>query len=70
MKGTVKWFNKDKGFGFITPEDGSKDVFVHFSSIQGNGFKELQENEEITFEVENSDKGLRAANVERLGVNA
>jgi CspA family cold shock protein len=63
MKGTVKWFNDQKGFGFITPEDGSKDVFVHHSSIQMDGFKTLAENQAVQFEIEESDKGPRAAQV-------
>jgi len=63
MKGTVKWFNDQKGYGFITPEDGSKDLFVHHSAIQMDGFKTLAENQAVEFEVENSDKGPRAANV-------
>jgi CspA family cold shock protein len=67
MKGTVKWFNDQKGFGFITPEDGSKDVFVHHSSIQMDGFKTLAENQQVDFEIEQSDKGPRAANVRPAG---
>ena len=63
MKGTVKWFNDQKGFGFITPEDGSKDIFVHHSAINMDGFKTLAENQAVTFEVEESDKGPRATNV-------
>ena len=63
MKGTVKWFNDQKGFGFITPEDGSKDLFVHHSSIQAEGFKSLAENQQVEFDVEESDKGPRAGNV-------
>ena len=63
MKGTVKWFNPDKGFGFITPEDGSKDLFVHHSAIQMDGFKTLAENQAVEFEVEQAEKGPRAANV-------
>ena len=63
MKGTVKWFNDQKGFGFITPEDGSKDLFVHHSSILAEGFKTLAENQEVEFDVEQSDKGPRAAKV-------
>lgn len=64
--GTVKWFNTEKGFGFIAPEDGSADVFVHFSAIQSQGFKELQENDRVEFETVQGDKGLQAANVTRL----
>lgn len=61
--GTVKWFNAEKGFGFIAPEDGSADVFVHFSAIQAQGFKQLQENDRVQFETVQGDKGLQAANV-------
>lgn len=64
--GTVKWFNTEKGFGFIAPEDGSADVFVHFSAIQSQGFKELQENDRVEFETVQGDKGLQAANVTRI----
>ncbi len=60
--GTVKWFNEAKGFGFITSEDGS-DVFVHFSSIQGNGFKTLAEGDTVSFDVEKGEKGPKAVNV-------
>ena len=66
MKGKVKWFNESKGFGFATPEDGSKDVFVHFSAIQGSGFKTLAENDSIEFDIEQSDKGPRAVNVKKV----
>jgi len=66
MKGKVKWFNESKGYGFATPEDGSKDVFIHFSSIQGSGFKTLAENDAIEFDVEQSDKGPRAVNVRKV----
>ena len=66
MKGKVKWFNESKGFGFATPEDGSKDVFVHFSAIQGSGFKTLAENDSIEFDIEQSDKGPRAVNVRKI----
>lgn len=62
--GTVKWFNESKGFGFITPDDGSKDVFVHFSAIQGGGFKTLREGQAVTFGVEQGPKGPQAVNVE------
>jgi CspA family cold shock protein len=61
--GTVKWFNDAKGFGFITPDDGSPDVFAHFSEIQANGFKSLQENQKVSFEVRQGPKGLQAANI-------
>ena len=61
--GTVKWFNDAKGFGYITPEDGSNDVFVHFSAIQAGGFKTLKETDKVQFDVEQNPKGPRAANV-------
>jgi CspA family cold shock protein len=63
IKGNVKWFNESKGFGFITPEDGSKDVFVHFSAIQSNGFKTLAEGQRVEFETTDGAKGPSAANV-------
>ena len=66
MKGTVKWFNDQKGYGFITPEDGSKDLFVHHSSIMIEGFKTLAENQKVEFDVVESDKGPKAANVKPL----
>jgi CspA family cold shock protein len=62
-KGKVKWFSDQKGFGFITPDEGSKDVFVHHSCINGAGFKSLAENDVVEYEVEQGPKGLRAANV-------
>ena len=62
-RGTVKWFNDQKGYGFISPEDGSKDVFVHHSSIQGEGFKSLREGESVEFEVTDGQKGPQATNV-------
>jgi len=61
--GTVKWFNESKGFGFISPDDGSKDVFVHFSAIADEGFRTLTEGQKVSFEVEDGPKGPQAANV-------
>lgn len=61
--GTVKWFNDAKGFGFITPDGGGKDLFAHFSAIQGNGFKSLKENQKVSFDVTNGPKGEQAVNI-------
>lgn len=63
MTGIVKWFNPEKGFGFISPKDGGKDVFVHFSAIQSDDFRTLNENQEVEFSVENGSKGPSAVNV-------
>ncbi len=60
--GTVKWFNESKGFGFIAQDDGGADVFVHFSAIQGSGFKTLTEGQKVTYEVQNGPKGPQASN--------
>jgi CspA family cold shock protein len=64
--GTVKWFNADKGFGFIAPDDGSEDVFAHFSAIQSSGYRSLDENQKVEFDVEQGQKGLQAANIRPL----
>jgi CspA family cold shock protein len=61
--GTVKWFNNEKGYGFITPADGGKDLFVHFSAIQGDGYKSLPEGASVEYEAQEGDKGPQAANV-------
>ncbi|HKH48561.1 MAG TPA: cold shock domain-containing protein [Thermoanaerobaculia bacterium] len=66
VQGTVKWFNGEKGFGFITREDGGKDCFVHHSAIQGDGFKNLAEGERVEFDVVQGQKGPAAENVTRL----
>lgn len=63
VTGTVKWFNDAKGFGFITPEDGSNDCFVHYTAIQNNGFKSLAEGQKVEFKTVNGPKGLQAENV-------
>ena len=65
-QGTVKWFNAEKGFGFITPDDGSKDVFVHHSAIQTSGYRSLDENQRVEFEVVQGAKGLQAEQVRPL----
>ena len=65
--GTVKWFNGEKGFGFITQDGGGADVFVHFSAIAGSGYKNLEENQKVEFEVTQGPKGLQATNVRIVG---
>lgn len=62
--GTVKWFNDAKGYGFITPDDGSEDLFAHFSAIQMNGFKTLKEGQKVSFEVTQGPKGKQASNIQ------
>ena len=64
--GTVKWFSDQKGFGFITPEDGQSDVFVHFSALQGSGFKTLHDGDRVQFDVTDGPKGKQATNVVTL----
>ena len=65
--GTVKWFNGEKGFGFITQDGGGADVFVHFSAIAGSGYKNLEENQKVEFEVTQGQKGLQASDVRVIG---
>lgn len=64
--GTVKWFNDAKGFGFITPDSGGDDLFAHFSAIQAGGFKSLQENQRVSFEVTTGPKGKQASNIQAV----
>ncbi|HXH33228.1 MAG TPA: cold-shock protein [Plantibacter sp.] len=64
--GTVKWFNAEKGFGFITPDDGSADVFAHFSAIASSGYRSLEENQKVEFETVQGPKGLQAENIRPL----
>ena len=64
-QGTVKWFNQDKGYGFISPDNGGEDLFVHFSAIQGSGFRSLEEGEKVTYEVGQGQKGPQAQNVSK-----
>jgi cold shock protein len=65
-RGTIKWFSDQKGYGFVTPEGGKKDVFVHFSAIQGEGFKSLREGEIVEFEITTGPKGEQASNVRKV----
>lgn len=65
--GTVKWFNNEKGFGFIAPDDGSADVFAHFSAIAGNGYKSLEENQKVEFDITEGRKGPQAENITVIG---
>jgi cold shock protein len=64
--GTVKWFSDDKGFGFITPDEGGRDLFVHFTGIQGDGYRSLAEGAKVAYEEEQGDKGPKAINVQKL----
>mgnify|MGYP001557208780 CR=1 FL=1 len=64
--GTVKWFNADKGYGFITPDDGGADVFAHFSAIQTNGYRSLEENQKVEFDITEGQKGPQAENIQPL----
>jgi CspA family cold shock protein len=64
--GTVKWFNNEKGYGFATPDDGSKDVFVHYSAIEAEGYRSLNEGDRIEFSIEMGDKGPKAVSVTRV----
>ncbi len=66
MEGTVKWFNDQKGFGFVTPDGGTKDVFVHFSALKGEGFKSLADGQRISFDIVQGPKGEQAANVQKI----
>ena len=65
QEGTVKWFSEEKGYGFITPDEGGEDLFVHFSGIEGSGFKTLDEGEKVTYEVTEGRKGWQATDVSR-----
>ena len=64
--GTVKWFNAEKGFGFIVPDDGSQDLFAHYSAIEASGYRSLEEGQKVTFEVAQGPKGLQAENIQPI----
>jgi cold shock protein len=66
QEGTVKWFNPDKGYGFIQPDDGGEDLFVHYSGIAGNGFRSLEEGEKVSYEATQGKKGMQAENVSKV----
>jgi cold shock protein len=66
QEGTVKWFSAEKGYGFISPDDGGEDLFVHYSGIVGDGFKSLEEGEKVTYEVTQGKRGMQAANVSKV----
>lgn len=68
QQGIVKWFNAEKGFGFITPDDGSADIFVHYSEIIGTGFRTLEEDQRVEFEVSGSAKGTKARQAQRVSI--
>lgn len=70
MRGTVKWFNADKGFGFITPEGGGQDVFVHFSAIAGSGYRSLEDGASVEFDTQPGKKGMEAIDVHVVGATA
>jgi cold shock protein len=65
-QGTVKWFNEEKGYGFIEPDDGSEDLFVHYSGIAGGGFRSLEEGEKVTYETSQGQRGMQAKNVSKV----
>lgn len=65
--GTVKWFSDEKGFGFVTPDDGSVDLFAHFSAINMNGFKSLKQGQKVSFEVAHGPRGMQASNIQAIG---